>query len=310
MKYNIENNIDFFSELYKSLDTIENQEKTEEDDNYCLISGDLLTDRFVTMKCGHKFNYAPLFNDIMHHKLKFNSLESSNKLKCDEIRCPYCRHKQTEVLPYYEDMSFEKMNGVNFYSPELPEIKNYCNYNYHPCEFKKENPYFDIMLEESFTNKKFVKCYYNGNALNAYNDTKCYCYKHTKTMVSKYKLEIYNKIKEDAQKVKENTRKAKEELKLKKEADKQLKEQVKNQQKQEKLEKKGHASKKVKKVVNLEDENVVISPDITIETEIVPIYLNKCSVILKSGVNKDKQCMCNIFQDELCKRHYSKSTAI
>ena len=37
MKYNIENNIDFFSELYKSLDTIENQEKTEEDDNYCLI---------------------------------------------------------------------------------------------------------------------------------------------------------------------------------------------------------------------------------------------------------------------------------
>ena len=303
MKYNTEDNLDFFSELYKSLDTIENQEKTEEDDNYCLISGDLLTDRFVTMKCGHKFNYAPLFNDIMHHKLKFNSLESSNKLKCDEIRCPYCRHKQNEVLPYYEDMSFEKMNGVNFYSPKLPEIKNYCNYNYHPCEFKKENPYFDSMIEESFSNKKFVKCYYNGNALNAYNDTKCYCYKHTKTMVSKYKLEIYNKIKEDARKVKE-------ELKLKKEMDKQLKEQAKMQQKQEKLGKK--TTKKVKKIIKLEedDANIIISSDITIGTEIVPIYLNKCSVILKSGTNKGNQCMCNIFQDALCKRHYSKYSVV
>lgn len=301
MKYNTENNIDFFSELYKSLDTIETQEKTEDDNNYCLISGELLIDRFVTMKCGHKFNYAPLFNDIMHHKLKFNSLESNNKLKCDEIRCPYCRDKQKGVLPYYEDMSFEKMNGVNFYSPELPEIKNY--YNYHKCEFKKENPYFDDTIAESYLNKKMVDCYYNGVALNKYNDTKCYCYKHTKTMISKYKLEIHNKVKEDARKVKE-------EIKLKKEADKKVKEEAKLQKVQERLEKKGaRPTKKVKKIINLEDENVVISSDITIETEIVPINLNKCSVVLKCGINKGKQCMNNIFQDDLCKRHYSKTNA-
>jgi hypothetical protein len=83
--YSTEDNIDFFSELYKSLDTVENQEKTEEDDSCCLITREKLTDRFVTMKCGHKFNYEPLFKDIMHHKFKFNKMESTNKLYINQI---------------------------------------------------------------------------------------------------------------------------------------------------------------------------------------------------------------------------------
>ena len=67
-KYNIEGGIDFFAELYKSLDNEESKEKTEEDNNKCLISNQLLTDKHVTMKCGHKFNYIPLYYDILNHK--------------------------------------------------------------------------------------------------------------------------------------------------------------------------------------------------------------------------------------------------
>ena len=57
-KYKIEGNIDFFSELYKSLDE---DDSTGEDENTCLITNEPLTDRYVKMKCGHSFNYLPFF---------------------------------------------------------------------------------------------------------------------------------------------------------------------------------------------------------------------------------------------------------
>ena len=119
-KYNIEGGIDFFSELYKSLDIEENNQKIEEDNNLCLITNQPLLDKHVKLECGHKFNYIPLFNDIKNHKQKFNNLEGCNsKLKTNEIRCPYCRYKQNGVLPYYEELNIQKINGVNFYDPSL-----------------------------------------------------------------------------------------------------------------------------------------------------------------------------------------------
>ena len=121
-KYKIEGNIDFFSELYKSLD----EDDANEDDNRCLITNEPLTDRYVKLKCGHSFNYLPLLNDIKNHKEKFNHLEGSHtKLKQDEIRCPYCRSRQTEVLPYYEDLYPSKIHGVNCIIPFLNYYPNY-----------------------------------------------------------------------------------------------------------------------------------------------------------------------------------------
>ena len=85
-KYKVEGNIDFFSELYKSLD----YDDCQPDDNICLISNQPLIDRFVKLTCGHTFNYLPLYNDIINHKAKFNSMEAtSGRLKQSQIRCPY-----------------------------------------------------------------------------------------------------------------------------------------------------------------------------------------------------------------------------
>jgi hypothetical protein len=119
-KYNIEGGIDFFAELYKSLDNEESKEKTEEDNNKCLISNQLLTDKHVTMKCGHKFNYVPLYYDILNHKNKFNHMESlRGKLNANQIRCPYCRKKQQGNLIYYEELGLQKVHGVNYYDLDL-----------------------------------------------------------------------------------------------------------------------------------------------------------------------------------------------
>ena len=98
-KYNIEGSIDFFTELYKSLD--EEEENEQNDDNLCLITNLPLNDNFFKMDCGHKFNYVPLYLDIKNHKQKFNGMEgNSSRLNKNEIRCPYCRNRHKGVLPY------------------------------------------------------------------------------------------------------------------------------------------------------------------------------------------------------------------
>ena len=68
-KYNIEGGIDFYSELYKSLDIEENEHKTIEDLNMCLITNSPLESNHIQLTCGHKFNYIPLYFDIKNHKI-------------------------------------------------------------------------------------------------------------------------------------------------------------------------------------------------------------------------------------------------
>ena len=130
-KYKIEGSIDFFSELYKSLD----DEDISDENNLCLITSQLLTKNFFIMDCGHKFNYIPLYLDIKNHKLKFNSMEdSSSRLNHNEIRCPYCRKKQTNLLPYYEELGLSKIHGINYINPNYtPPIS--VSSSYKKCEF-------------------------------------------------------------------------------------------------------------------------------------------------------------------------------
>ena len=113
-KYSVEGNIDFYEELYKSLDEPDLPDTAE----HCLISNMPLTQNFVEMKCGHKFNYIPLFKDLVNHKKKFSTMEVT-RIKSGEIRCPYCRSKQSTLLPYYEDMGIAKEHGINWIDPEI-----------------------------------------------------------------------------------------------------------------------------------------------------------------------------------------------
>jgi hypothetical protein len=140
MKYNIEGGIDFYEELYKSLDIDEDNNKTEDDNNLCLITNKELCDKFVEMECGHKFNYIPLYLDIKNHKEKYNGMEgSTTRLNVNEIRCPYCRKRQQGVLPYYEELGLEKITGVN-----CSDIKKqYQSYEFKKCEYLTPNPNFD-----------------------------------------------------------------------------------------------------------------------------------------------------------------------
>jgi hypothetical protein len=296
-KYNIEGGIDFFSELYKSLDIEENEEKTEEDKNKCLISNEELTDKHLNLICGHKFNYVHLYNDLVNHKNKFNNMEETHsKLNTNEIRCPYCRKKQQYILPYYEELGLVKVNGVNFYDPNLKQSHSNNTYKSHKCEYKFPNQNYDITKSESETNSKYLNNQSCGhyhvtqisvyNAVNpgqliTYGDTKYYCYTHKKDMIKQYKLQ--------------QNEKEKDEKKQAKILEKQIKLLEKQNTKAKEKEEK-QKTKALKK--NSMSENVVLGPS-NIENQ------TGCVQILKTGPNKDKPCGCNIFSVNMCKRHYT-----
>jgi hypothetical protein len=304
-KYIIEGGIDFYEELYKSLDIEDTNEKTEEDENLCLITNQPLIEKFVQLNCGHKFNYIPLFLDLKNHKQKFNGMEgTASKLAIDEIRCPYCRTKQKGVLPYYEELGFPKINGVNHINP----FTSSKSASFKTCEFISLNTLYDPsgnnptdFNSNNTGNCKFIKCFHTGTNLGYisenYVDDKHYCWQHKKEMIKKYKKEIKDNQKAEAKKAKdEEKQKAKEEAK-------KAKEDAKEKAKKEKEE----AKKASKNKPIIETENVVIGEN----NIVIDLTGNTgCIEILKSGQNKGKQCGCKIILDDLCNRHFKIKNGI
>ena len=300
-KYNIEGDIDFFTELYKSLDNNnENIQNTSINiiEDVCLISNQVLTDKFVTMNCGHKFNYISLFNDILNHKKKYNSMEGyETHLKQNEIRCPYCREKSIGVLPYYEEFGFKKINGVNHFDPL---ISNNFNYDELPkCDYLTPNTYFNPNsqnITEVYNSNinipmqdcKFFSCNCKGNKINyvlpenyklsKYGDEKNYCYNHKLLVIKQYKQKLATELKEEKKqaKLKEKEEKnlaklkEKEDLKQTKLKEKEDKKQTKLKEKEEKMQAKLKAkqdlkliknNKKIQHIIDLtndDDNNVII----------------------------------------------------
>ena len=313
-KYKIEGGIDFYEELYKSLDIEENEQKTDEDNNLCLITTQPLTDKYFQIECGHKFNYIPLYLDIKNHKQKFNGMEgSSSRLQADEIRCPYCRKKQKGLLPYYEELNLAKIHGVNFIDINIKSQTSSHNSNYKTCEFLTYNINFDASgnnpVETSTNNLgncKFTKCFHLGSQINynAYNegenygDEKHYCWNHKKQMIKKYKQDIKDKAKDDVKKAKliakEDAKKAKDE---KKQKEKKEKQKIKEETKKTKEE-----SKKTNKSKQ-HSENVVLGPSIVTDLAGNEIIIG-CQEFLKSGPNKGTHCGYKIVSENMCKRHF------
>ena len=329
-KYNIEGSIDFFSELYKSLDD-DDEEKDAEQDNLCLITNLPLNNTFFKMDCGHKFNYVPLYLDIKNHKQKFNGMEgNSSRLNKNEIRCPYCRNRHKGVLPYYEELGLPKIDGVNYVNPNYKTQTHTSSY-YKTCQFLTHNPNFNPDGENASEtiagnggNCKYFLCYHMGSKINFqygketgenYGDDKYYCWNHKKQVIKKYKTDIAVKAKEEAKKQKEEVKQqikkqkeeAKEEVKKQKEEVKKQKEEAKQKQKAEAKQKTNKSIKPNKKPdTNPSDgseDNIVLGPASITENEI-----NTCDQIIKSGTNKGKLCGCKVYQDNKCKRHVTKVT--
>jgi hypothetical protein len=285
VKYIIEDGIDFYEELYKSLDEPEANE--EELDNQCQITGTPLIDRFVTMECNHKFNYSALYTEIYKQKFvfqtyKFSTLTDSDQAKFKEakkdyfIKCPYCRTIQFTLLPYYDDMSFDKRYGINslektgsddMFAIKFNEYNSY--YTAYGYTFKQGSCCKVLGIVDS----KDIMCTAKMSAPIA-EMNKSFCSAHIRAAVKQYKLDKKQKEKEDANNEKMAIKKQKEDEKA------SLKQQFLKIKEALKM------VKNVKKV-----KNVVTTQTIEIQTfDPTVVNENLCITILKSGPRKGQTC--------------------
>ena len=153
--YEIEGDIDFFKELKgmkcSNEDTsgsgssvvLEIEDKPVE---RCLITDEKLRKDHITLICGHKFNYVPLFKEVIFQKCSMlpknvsskvitmyvkNTPDSSvstnistvmynssynletTKISYNEMKCPYCRTITPNILPYYPYPDVSRIKYVN-----------------------------------------------------------------------------------------------------------------------------------------------------------------------------------------------------
>jgi len=152
----------------------------------CLITQVPLQKDYVTLVCGHKFNYDAIFNDIYNHKKKSHDLETT-RLKGNQIRCPYCRNIQQHVLPCPPGK--KQVHGVNI---DVIEQGNHCMlamqtpsmYWYNYRHFAKGYCCYGVKnITEVSTTSVEVCC---PNTMVMYNDVdeRVYCKAHLKNVLT------------------------------------------------------------------------------------------------------------------------------
>jgi hypothetical protein len=297
-KHKIEGNLNFYDELYKSLD-----DSDDDETNMCQITGLPLIDKFVTLECNHCFNYEALYKEIVIQKYEFktydiNTLSNKDQQKFRNsgfnyfIKCPYCRSIQFTILPYYEELGLEKKYGINSLDKTLPN----CNVN-KPSPYHGSSEYTFNMYGVTF--KKGVCCHTSvtGHLCAGYyvavipNTTFSYCKFHYKNQLKINKLLEKKKILDEKNKAKQEILNEKKKL-----FDEKNIERVE----------KGLPPLKRLPVLKKKVENVVEQQNNPIQ-QYFPEEDNGCKAMLKSGPNKGKQCGCKKIEiNGLCKRHSSK----
>ena len=62
---------------------------TPDENNICLISKQKLHPNHITLSCNHKFNYIPIYKEVLYQKNKSNTQYEVTKLYAHQIKCPY-----------------------------------------------------------------------------------------------------------------------------------------------------------------------------------------------------------------------------
>ena len=299
-KYIIEGGINFYEELYKSLDNNDNNTNNEEENNnVCQITGMPLVDNYITLECSHKFNYDSLYKEICKQKYVFKTysvetLTNSEYQKIKDsqkdyfIKCPYCRCIQFTLLPYYPDGSCESKYGIN----SLEKTQNDIVFLIKPVTIHNH--------QYSFYGYLFQKGVCCQTVLGIKNDLPVFCQlTYTSFILEMNKSFCPTHIRKEVTNYKNEKKKQLREHKL---AEKQKQKEISNEKKKEKQLEKQEKKKKIP------IKNIVISQNIQIgefNDDSPVITEDTCSTILKTGSKKGQQCGSSIKQNGLCTRHLS-----
>ena len=148
----LQNSIDFFSELSKIINNTSTSSttstlytstepsnlvicpsnststfistSTSTYDNICLISKEKLHPNHITLSCNHKFNYIPIYKEVLYQKTKSNPIYEVTKLQPYQIKCPYCRTITNKLLPFIPYPSVRLSKSIHSIDPDcIPTIK-------------------------------------------------------------------------------------------------------------------------------------------------------------------------------------------
>jgi hypothetical protein len=108
-----------------------------------------------------------------------------SKLKQNQIRCPYCRNIQDELLPYYENLGYPKEHGINFFDV------NKSNAHYCECINPVNQCQYQNVTLDSSGNSLTQQCYHYGYIhsilKSKYNNENKYCYNHRISVIKEVK---------------------------------------------------------------------------------------------------------------------------
>ena len=128
----IQNSIDFFSELSKIIQSTSVSSSSSNEssnlvissssaplslpsthENICLISKEQLHPNHITLTCNHKFNYIPIYKEVLYQKTKSNTMYEVTKLQPYQIKCPYCRTITNKLLPFIPYPSIKRAKNIH-----------------------------------------------------------------------------------------------------------------------------------------------------------------------------------------------------
>jgi hypothetical protein len=307
----------------------------EADEEKCLITNLPLTDNFVKLECGHKFNYIPIYTEICTSKK--DAIGKSSKT----IQCPYCRKIQNTLLPYYNLPGVEKVKNVNHkgslsvkknasLSPDhgvMVFVVGCCESNKVPaCETTTVTWCSNKFLCQAHYTEQLVKPKASPVLISDLANQVVEKLKNTidnskekvfKEKVVKEKVVKEKVVKEPKEKLvkekvvkepKEKVVKEPKEKVVKEPKEKVVKEKVVKEPKEKVVKEKVVKEKVVKeskeKVVKESKEKVVKEPkekvvkepkEKVVKEKVVKEPKETCCGILKSGKNIGSQCTCPIF---------------
>jgi hypothetical protein len=139
-KYEVEeSHVDFFAALKNLQSSVTELESSDEE--VCLITNNQLDAFHIELACGHKFNYAPLYQEVLRQKGRFGMHNFYEKIGTHQVKCPYCRSMTNQLLPYIGNNLhpvIKRFVGINapaaMCMPGTPCEANKCHANaFYEC---------------------------------------------------------------------------------------------------------------------------------------------------------------------------------
>jgi len=158
----------------------------------CLITGEPLTEKYITLKCNHSFNYISLMNERIQWKGNYKNsgyCYSNNIMMQSQMVCPYCRSVTDGILPWFKQingMAIPKKRGVNWpkkywFLPDTCIYKFVSGKKKGQCCGKKSFGSFCTQHDKKRVVKKKMFC---EHVLSRGKRKGLYCHKNAKQLIS------------------------------------------------------------------------------------------------------------------------------